>query len=96
VGLLGVGVLEATDADADGGVVLRDLEAVLDQLRAAARHAVEPAVRVVEDGVAHVRRHRGDEHEHDRGEKNEKQGAPAPGEHRGQGDAGDQRQEARL
>jgi len=51
---------------------------------------------MVEDGVAHVRRHRGDEHEHRGGENDEKQGAPAPREHRGQGDAGDQRQEARL
>jgi len=77
-------------------MVLGDLEAVLDQLRAAARHPVEPAVRVVQDGVAHVRRHRGDEHEHRRGEDDEEQRAPAPREHRGQGDAGDQGQEARL
>jgi hypothetical protein len=46
--------------------------------------------------VAHVRRHRGDQHEHRRGEDDEKQGAPAPREHRGQGDAGDQGQEAGL
>ena len=46
--------------------------------------------------MAHVRRHRGDEHEHRRRENDQKQGAPAPREHRGQGDAGDQRQEARL
>jgi len=96
VGLLGVGVLEAADADADGWMVLGDLEAVLHQLRASARDAVEAAVRVVEDGVAHVRRHRGDEHEHRRCENDQQQGAPAPREHRGQGDAGDQRQEARL
>jgi len=96
VGLLGVSVLEAADPDAHDRVVLGDLEAVLDQLRAAASHAVEPAVRVVEDGMAHVRRHRGDEHEHRRGEDDEEQRAPAPREHCGQGDAGDQGQEARL
>jgi len=48
-------VLEAAHPDADHGMVDGELEPVRDELRTAARDAVEPPARVVEDGMTHVR-----------------------------------------
>jgi len=96
VGLLRVGVLERADADADDRVVLGDLDPVSDELRAAARDAVDSAVRPVEECVAHIRRRCCDQKEHGRADEDKRDRATAPGEGRGEHDARDQRGEARL
>jgi len=50
--LLSVGVLEASDPDSDHGVMDRQFHAVGDELRTAARDAIQ--VPAVEDRVSHV------------------------------------------
>ena len=94
--LLGIGVLEAADADPGDRVVDGQLEAVRHEFRTAARDAVEPPARVVEDGIAHVAGacHRGEE-DH-RGERGEQHRTPLPDEARGDQGTGRKRDEARL
>ena len=92
---LGVGVLEAADADPHDRVVHGDLRSRADELAAPARGAVEPAA-VAEDVVTHVRHGQrpGDGDDADR--NGQQDPAPAPGEDRRDHDARDERRVAGL
>src|SRR5262249_57513367 len=95
-GRLGGGGAEAGDSDADERVVERDLDPVRDEPRAAARYAVDAAVGMVEHRVPDPRGNGYGEQENNRSHRDDKQGAPAPGDCGGEDDARRERDEARL
>jgi len=95
VSQLGVGVLEAADADACDRMVDRDPAPFANELAAASGGAVEAAA-VTEDVVSDVRHGERSHGDHDRRHRGEHQPSPAPGEDHGQDHTGHERGEARL
>ena len=93
--LVGVGTLEAAQADARDGMVDSDVDSGADELATPARRVVQAAA-VAEDVVAHVR-HRQRPRGRDEGDQHrERKPLAAPREDRGEDDSGDERREARL